>query len=113
MLGSAAPVPTVRALRALPCGPFATEHSGRGSTIFGSATFGVASLRFGRAASTALTAADLPERYRVVDSSDWFGSGVRIEAAECQAPTTSLPGAAMPLSSTSRKRCSTRSKSSI
>ncbi len=44
-----------------------------------------------------VTAADLPERYRVVDSSDWFGSGVRIEAAECQAPTTSLPGAAMPV----------------
>jgi sigma-54 specific flagellar transcriptional regulator A len=40
-----------------------------------------------------VTAADLPERYRVVDSSDWFGSGVRIEPADVPAMKAEPPAA--------------------
>jgi sigma-54 specific flagellar transcriptional regulator A len=40
-------------------------------------------------------AADLPERYRITDSSDWFGSGVHIESERAPSePSEMLPGAA-------------------
>jgi sigma-54 specific flagellar transcriptional regulator A len=52
-------------------------------------------------------ATDLPERYRIVDSADWFGTGMHIEAqsapisspapAPIQAPTDSLPSGGLDL----------------
>jgi sigma-54 dependent transcriptional regulator, flagellar regulatory protein len=44
-----------------------------------------------------VNASDLPERYRVVDSSDWFGSGLRIEPAEvAAAPVPAADAAHIP-----------------